>query len=257
MSLKDKFKFRKTEHGFRIGDWYNGWKSGTFNISVDECGYEEPNMKLNIALLGWFNHFTLPFKSRKFPYGDCDSPSWGVKIHNNTLWIHYGGLGNGNGGSRYKTWDIPFFSSDCVGRFVKCYKRNADGSLSEETEMVPHEVLEKELRETDGVWHPIEENGRIVKTYRTFTEKYDDTENSAFYYLEVMKYRRKWLKWTSLFEDTINRIEIVFKNEAGPDKDDWKGGTTAHSSPIHNDETIDQAFERILNKEYAKQGSIR
>ena len=35
---------------------------------------------------------------------------WYVRHHDNSLWLHYGGDGNMDGGGKYKSWDLPFFT---------------------------------------------------------------------------------------------------------------------------------------------------
>ena len=35
---------------------------------------------------------------------------YGIMIHDNSLWLHYGGNGNMGGGGKYKSWDLPFFT---------------------------------------------------------------------------------------------------------------------------------------------------
>ncbi len=249
INFKDFFKIRKVNNEIHIGKWYTGWKSKTFSLTYDECGYEEPNGQLNISMFGWHNHITLPFKSKRFPYGDCDSPCWGIRIHDDRIWLCYGGNGNFSGGSKSISFGIPFFEKNCISRCIECYKRNPDGTLSNKIEMVERDVLEKELKDIDGKWHPIEENERIVKRHKKFIDTYDKEEINALYYIEYMKYRRKYFKWTSLGEKIYKRIDIIFDKGIGPEKDEWKGGTTEVSACIMDGETEEQAFKRIVEYE--------
>lgn len=248
--LKEIFKYRKHGNCHHLGDWYCGWHSWTFDWSVDECGYDEPNAELNLTLFGWFNKFTLPFKSKRFHYGDCDSPKWGILVHNNTLWIHHGGAGNGNGGSRYHSWDIPFFAKDNVRSEEECYKitEEAPGfAVAEDTEMVSWRKLEEEMRAKDGKWHSYRDNPRLCKHTYDFNDPYDGTPITATYWVYEQEWRRKWMHWTRLGSTVHRGIDVEFSDQVGEGKEDWKGGVTACGARLLPGETPEECIIRLVN----------
>ena len=129
--------FRKDEDSYEPKEWYVGWHDWKFEILYSVCGYEEPNGELHISILGWHSVFKFPWKSRRFPYGDCDAPEYGIAIHNNTFWVYLGGDGNMDGGTKWWTYDLPFFTMKHIRHDVEC--KMDDGTIK----LIPYNVLMK------------------------------------------------------------------------------------------------------------------
>ena len=127
---------RSIEGCFYLGEygneWYVGWHDWKFELTYRECGYDEPNGELHISILGWHSVFKLPWKSKRFPDGDCDSPEWGIAVHSNTFWIYRGGNGNMGGGTKWWTWNLPFWTEIHVRHEVEC---DVDGIVK----MIPYD----------------------------------------------------------------------------------------------------------------------
>ena len=83
------------------------WRWG-LDISFEICGYFDNRPRINLDLIFFSLTIVLPFWNKWTD--ECDSPKWGISIHHNTVWIHKGGKGNMNGGSKWWTWDIPFLT---------------------------------------------------------------------------------------------------------------------------------------------------
>ena len=171
------YLLKKQKDGEYIPDhWYVGWHDWKFGIYYEECGYEEPNGELHISMLGWHSVFRMPWKSKRFPYGDCDAPTWGIQIHDDTLWIMKGGEGNMDGGSKWWTWEIPFFTKIHVRRSVECDV--GDGEVPD-IEMIDYDKLEK-----GRDYIPLEENELVNKYHYDYLDTYDNTRIPCVFWVE-------------------------------------------------------------------------
>jgi len=216
-------------------DWYAGWHSWKFDISYEACGYETANGELNISILGWHSTFRLPWKSKRFPYGDCDAPKWGIAIHDNTFWIYRGGNGNMGGGTKWWTWDIPFWTMIHMRHEVMC---NIDG----EKKLIPYDSIGKEK---DGKYLPMEKNEMVDRYFYDYTDKYDGEVIPCTFWIEEREWRPKWLTWTGRWKYVKKYIEIVFNNEVGSRKGSWKGGCIGCSYDLLENETPMECIKRM------------
>ena len=221
--------------------WYAGWHDWKFDISYEECGYETGNAELNISIFGWHSVFKLPWKSKRFPHGDCDAPKWGIAIHDNTFWIFKGGDGNWGGGSKWWTWDLPFFTWEHVRHEVEC---NIGDSEDELPCLVPYETL---MRYNGKEYVPLEKNPKVYKYRYNYTDSYDGSSVMCTFWVEEREWRRKWFKWCDWkWFKMVNRyIEIVFDGEVGKGKGSWKGGCVGCSYNLLRGETPMQCIKRM------------
>ena len=205
---------KKKDTCFYLGNWYVGWHDWKFGIYYNVCGYEEGNGQLHISMFGWHNVFKFPWKSKRFPYGDCDAPQYGIMIHNDTFWFHYGGKGNMNGGSKYKCWDIPFFTKKHVRHEVVCDLGDNDLKL------IPY----NQITNKNNHYIPLRELDIVKKYHYDYVDSYDGEVCPCTYWVEEREWRPKWMTWTKMFRDVKRYIEIVFEKEVGKEKGSWKGG---------------------------------
>lgn len=232
---------KKAKDGEYIPDaWYTGWHDWKFGIYYEECGYEEPNGELHISMFGWHSVFRMPWKSKRFPYGDCVAPTWGIQIHDNTLWIMKGGDGNLNGGNKWWTWDIPFFTKIHVRHDVMCNLANWDEP--EDLRLVDASMLK---RDSNGNYLPLEKNALVKKYTYDYLDKYDNTVVPCTFWVEEREWRPKWLTWTKRFRLVKRYIEIVFHEEVGKGKEDWKGGCVGCSYDLLPGETPMECIKRM------------
>lgn len=225
-------KVRKKDNEIFIGNWYTGWKWWIFELSYEECGYYDGYARLNIGLICWFSVFKLPWKSKRYPDGDCDSPKWGIQIIDNLFRVFMGGAGNTDGGSKSKSWDIPFVALQHYKHLVECKDDNGNISL----------VNSKELEENGKYYLS---NERINKREYNFTDPYDGAIVKATYNVETREWRRKWLKWTPLFNIKEKYIEVEFDSEVGKRKGSWKGGVVGCSYNMLPGETPEECIKRL------------
>lgn len=238
--IKKLVKYRRVENCHHLGDWYAGWHTWHFEITFNECGYDEGWAHLSISMLGWYNQIQLPFiKSKRFPDGDCDGPSYGIAVHNDTFWIYRGGNGNCGGGSKWWTWDLPWFTSDIYRHEIET-KDPETGKIR----MIPYKVL-NEMKDKNGRWQPIEENPLTNIHYSDFTDKYDGTVLTASFYVEEREWRRKWFHWTRLGRTVRRSIDIKFSEEVGSRKGSWKGGTVGCGYDLLPGETPEECLKRM------------
>ena len=149
---------RQKDSEYTPDHWYVGWHSWQFDISYEECGYDSGNAELNISILGWHSVFKLPWKSKRFPHGDCDAPKWGVAIHDNTFWLYKGGDGNWGGGSKWWTWDIPFFTKIHIAHLVE----TKDGKM-----------VNSDLLGQKNPYIHYSDDERVNKHYTKYIDSYD------------------------------------------------------------------------------------
>lgn len=226
---------KKCEDNYTGREWYVGWPDWKFEITYQECGYEEGNGELHISLLGWHSVFKMPWKSKRFPDGDCDAPIWGIMIHDSTLWLHYGGNGNMNGGGKFKSWDLPFFTMECVRHQVECDL--GDGKYT----LVDYDKLQK----LNDKYIPLKDNELVHKYHYNYVDNYDGSIVPCTYWIEEREWRRKWFKWCDWFKIVNRYIEIEFDGEVGRDKGSWKGGCTGCSYTLLPNETPEECIRRM------------
>ena len=228
----DFLKFRKRDNIIHIGNWYTGWKWWIFELSYEECGYEDGYARINIGLICWFSVFKLPWKSKRYPDSDCDSPKWGIQIIDNLIRIYMGGAGNMDGGSKSKSWEFPFIAFEHYQHLVECKDNNGNTQF----------VDSRELEEKGKFYR---DNERINKRYYDFVDPYDGTVVKATYNVETREWRRKWMSWTSLFNIKNKYIEVEFDGEVGRGKGSWKGGTIGCSYNMLPNETPEECIKRM------------
>lgn len=222
-----------------------------FNYSfyVEKAGYFDERPVLHTSITQLILLFTLPILSFLSPYflfllpvlffgwgklfiklpirtgiQDCDSAAWGVDFHNYTLWIYIGGGGNFEGGKKWWTWNIPFFTKDWVRTSILL----KDDTWEHETKGNRKSFYNKEWKDKQKSW-----------TY-DYTDSYDGTVIPTTIYVEEREWRPKWLKWTSLFAYVRRTIDIHFSKEVGKRKGSWKGGTLGCGyTLLPNEEPVD------------------
>lgn len=206
---------------------YVGWKEWLPEIVYTECGYEDCHGRIHISLFGWHSVFMLPFKSKRYPDGDCCPPEWGISVHGDSIWLYYGGGGNFDGGTRYKCWDLPFFTRNNIRWDVMC----KDGKMHNRHKLDRHSSLY--------------ENPFVDTKEYEYTDRYDNSKVPCVYWVEEMEWRPKWLSWCSLFKDVHRYLNVNFSVEVGSGKDTWKGGVVGCSFEMRKDETPEECIKRM------------
>ena len=217
----------------KIGNWYVGWHTWKPEITYSECGYEDGRGNLIISLFGWLSRFYFPWKSKRFPNGDCDAPQWGIAVHGRTLWIYKGGNGNLGGGSKWWTWELPFVNYGTSIRW-DVYVGDKDKPQSKWTK-------------DDWKAYPRDYTEKLGTEWRyKIIDPYDGEIIPCSVIVKEMEWRPKWLKWTSLFAKVKRTIEVEFAREVGRRKGSWKGGVLGCSYIIKPNETIKECLDRIM-----------
>lgn len=229
----DKEIGRKTDREVHLfNERYVGWHDWKLDITWRECGYSDGYGRLHISLFGWHSIFKTRIKSKRFPHGDCDEPTYGIQVHDNTLWIMRGGNGNTNGRNKWWTWDIPFFTWKHIRHQVEC----KDGILKDSKDL---------MRDSEGRWIPVRDNPELNVHEYMYTDSYDDSKIPCKYWIEEREWRPKWLTWTGLFKKVKRYIEIDFEQEVGKEKGSWKGGCVGCSYNLLPGETADECIRRM------------
>lgn len=229
----DKEIGRKTDREIHLfNDRYVGFPSWSFDITWRECGYDDGYGEIHISMFGWHSIFKTSIKSKRFPYGDCDEPTYGIQIHDNTLWIMRGGNGNMGGGNRWWTWDLPFFTWEHMRHQIEC----KDGVMRDS------KSIEKD---ENGNWISAYENPLINVMEYEYTDSYDGEKIPCKFWVEEREWRPKWLTWTGLFKHVRRNIEIEFSKEVGKGKGSWKGGALGCGYEIKPGETPLECLQRM------------
>jgi len=233
-----------------IGNWYVGWHDWKLEFVYEICGYETGNAELHISLLGWHSLFRLPWKSKRYPNGDCDAPRYGFAIHSKAFWLYTGGNGNLDGGSTFISWYLPFtYSIPYCRHQVECSVQLV-GALTAPA-MIDYSDLECKDNKN---WKPIHEVGPVLigqswyelKTYHyDYVDSYDGEIIPCTYWVEEREWRPKWLGWLGLFKHVQRNIEVQFSKEVGSEKGSWKGGVTACGYELKPNELPYECIRRM------------
>ena len=202
--------------------WIIFYFTKNFDLSFELCGYFDNRPRINFDLFFFNLTIILPFRNKWID--ECDSPKWGIAIHNNTIWIYRGGKGNLSGGNKWWTWSIPFVTKDWIRTSILL----KDDSWGHETKGNRKGFYNDEWKEKQKSW-----------SYN-FTDNYDGEIIPTTIYVEEREWRPKWLKWTKLFAIIDRSIDIHFSKECGKEKGSWKGGVIGSSYKIlPNEEPLD------------------
>ena len=197
--------FRKRENQYEIGRWYIGWKSWKFDLTYRSHGYDSPNAELHISMLGWHSIIILPWICEDKDAGWREEKKYGVSIHGNTVFWHWG--------YDLKGWDIPFVSYGTAVRWDRYVGPKEFDDRRSNWETHPHKTRYTGGCEAPTIWAC------------NYTDPYDGMIVPCKFWVEEMEWRPKWLKWTKLFAKKRRFIEVEFSAEMGPRKGSWKGGT--------------------------------
>lgn len=208
--------------------WYGLWKDWKFELSYHKCGYFDGHPEIHISMFGLHSVIRLPWINKEW-MEECDSPKWGIAIHDNIFWIFRGGKGNMNGGCKWWAWDIPFFSKIHVKHAVETMSGMVDS---------------ESLGSKDPYVH-YSDDFRVVKRHTIYIDSYDNSPIGCTYWREYREWRPKWLTWTSLFATKRNYIEIEFEKEVGSQKGTWKGGVMGCSYDLLPGETPEECIRRM------------
>lgn len=214
-------------------NWVTLYFGPSFQLTYETCGYFENYPRINISL--FFFTLTIALPSPNEWINECDPPKWGVAIHNNTFWIYKGGEGNLNGGNKWWTWDIPFFTTSWVRTSILL----KDNTWAHETPGNNQRFYDDEWKQKQMSWD------------YDFTDKTDNTVIPTKIYVEEREWRPKWLTWTKKFAKVRRTIDIHFSAEVGRRKGSWKGGVIGCGYDLQpNEHPIDcikrMEFERDL-----------
>ena len=209
--------------------WFKLWKDWKIDLTYRKCGYFDPHPEIHISMFGLHAVFVMPWTNDK--WGDeCDPPTYGVQVHDNTFWLMLGGKGNMNGGSKWWTWDIPFFTKIHVKHLVE----TKDGKM-----------INSDLLGQKNPYISYYDDERVNKHYTKYIDSYDGSEIDCVYWKESREWRPKWLTWTSWFADKREYIEVDFKQEVGRRKGSWKGGVMGCSYDLLPGETPEECIRRM------------
>jgi len=203
-----------------------------FELSFAICGYFDNRPKITICLFHLCLIFSLPIRNKWTD--ECDCPKWGLSYHDSMLWIHKGGNGNLNGGSKWWTVRMPwkyewvrtsYFKKDWTWA-NNLYNKSIVKAYSDEKEW------------EDILWiqtHP----------YKYKLNSGEIQERIADIKVSEMEWRMHWFKWLPLFNKVRRYIDIKFNDEVGERTGSWKGGTIGCSYEIKKHETPHQCLMRM------------
>lgn len=230
-------KFRKEQNNYCLSnydkknndwiDWIIFYWGNSFDISFELCGYFDNRPRINLDIIFFNLCLILPFRNKWTD--ECDPPKWGLSIHNNTFWIYKGGKGNGKGGNKWWTWDIPFITTNWIRTSILL----KNDTWEHETRGNYKEFYNQEWKDKQKVFH------------YDFTDNYDGEIIPTTFYVEQREWRRKWLEWTSLFSIVRTSIDVHFSKEVGNRKGSWKGGIIGCGYEILKNETPMDCIKRM------------
>lgn len=197
-----------------------------FELMLHRGGYFDSHYKISFCIIWGMFSISLPFKTS---LGEgCSLPKFGIEIHNNTFWLHYGGkydesFGQVTGKS-WITWDLPFFSLVYNGHWIQ-----SGGRFVKVPEYKPGEIR----------INPIPDTELHFLSYRRSPDQVQT--RIATCHVSCRQWHRKWFPFAKL---TVHNLEVELDRELGPGTGSWKGGTTGFGIEIKPNETMLQALRR-------------
>jgi len=201
MEKKEKWYFESKYLSF--------WFGAGFELSYAICGYFDNRPQLNISLFFFHLILKLPFRNKW--KNECDCPKWGISYHNQTLWIHKGGKGNMNGGSKWYTINMPWQYN-----WVRTSYLRKDGSWEHEYKGDNRNLYRSE-------WNHLWWSEEYPYTYKLKSGNIQ--ERIATVKVEEREWRMCWFKWIKLLPKIQTTIAVTFSDEVGERTGSWKGGT--------------------------------
>ena len=191
-----------------------------FKLMLNRGGYFDQRYAISFCFIFGMFHIYLPIKT-KIPES-CDTPRYGIAIHNNTFWLYLGGemYKDWNQCSqKWITWDLPFVS------YVFDFHRVMDVN----GEWVDYKYDDKSI-------------AKEVYDY-SYTLKNGETQNrKAECYREKRQWHRKWFPFVKM---TRENIDVSFSEEVGEQTGSWKGGTVGCGYDLMEDESIKSCLSRM------------
>ncbi|MGV8131874.1 MAG: hypothetical protein ACP5N7_07280 [Candidatus Pacearchaeota archaeon] len=222
----------RKEKWYFENNWFAFWFGWRFEFSFAICGYFDNRPQIIISPVFCTLIIKLPFKNKW--ENECDCPKWGIAYHNQTFWFYLGGKGNNNGGSKWKTIDMPWRYE-----WVRTSALRKDNSWEHET------------KGNNKSFYKDEWNGILwSETYPyTYILKSGEIQNrQATVKVEEREWRMKFLKWVSLFNKTRKTIDVQFNDEVGEKTGSWKGGVTGCGYELLENENPLDCLRRMEKK---------
>ena len=193
-------------------------------LMLNRGGYFDQRYAISFCLVWGRFHIKMPFKT-SIPES-CDSPRYGVQIHDNTFWIHLGGEMNSweQCDSKWLTWYLPWFS------WV----------------FDIHEVWTDEgwVEANRGEYSSPYSDDRVVETHPySYALKNGEVQSrEAVIFKERRKWHRKWFPFIKMIRETIS---VDFSDEVGEKTGSWKGGCTGCGYDLKKGETMLSCLRRM------------
>lgn len=203
---------------------------------ISRGGYFDQRYEVSFAL-GWGKFMIrLPFKT-KLKEG-CDAPKYGFAVHNNTFWIYIGGeydesMGQCTGNDQWITWDLPFFSWEFDGHWIR--EKRQSGVFIQSGDWIKIGKMDAYSFRKDMAYT---ETHEFVYTLKNGMVQW----RTATCTIEKRKWYRKWFPW---LKKTSHVIDIEFNDEVGNRSGTWKGGIMGMTHELHDGETIKSSLKRL------------
>ena len=195
--------------------------------------YFKQNYAIYLGTIFGIFHITLPFKTKL--KAACDMPKYGLDIHHNTIWFHYGSKLDHKYNShqpKYIAWDIPFISTNFYSHEMK--------NQNNEWEIV--QLKRKSIQDSYNFKKTKALTITKPFTYEMGDDKQECTASCTF---DRYTHTRKWLPF---IKHQYTHININFSQELGREAGSWKGGVTGLSKHFTDTDTVDSILNSIKNQ---------
>ena len=241
--------------------------SGGGEITLEKAGYfdERPQLNFYLTNLLFFVFLPLCFISMWFlilailslfvgvgkvylnlPFhtgiNDCESPQWG-------FYFYYHGflsetqlvicLGEKNKYISF-TWNLEWYRTS--------YQTNTGTTIWDGKTSVTHWIWEHEYKGQRKEFYEDKWKGILWEQTWPYTYTLNSGEvqhRNATIKVKEMEWRRRWLPFTSLFNQVIRSIDVTFDKEIGERTGSWKGGTVGCSYEMKPDDTPYECLKRM------------
>lgn len=243
--------------------WYKYWLNFYTGFHhpccvYDTVEYEDNRHNMRISI-GWgILYIYFPWRNKKVNEEDVNNPEpkYGFYFYGegkipDTL-VYYR---NKNGHNESHSIELPWS--------YKFYRHSIyldDGSWWTMLDKERMKARKKEkIKFTDPRFYLPEDSELIYKEKHPFTyvtKSGEVQKTTATCFIEEREWRRKWLKWTKLYNLVRTTVSISFDDEMGNERGSWKGGVLGVSAPMTKEEKENKDIVGALRRYEAEVNRI-
>ena len=200
-------------------DWFEVFIGGKCppSLRYKTCGYNDNHHWLDFSLFFFSCFIKMPWKNHKkgLEFGEDvnnTEPEYGFYMYGEDSYS--GDTLTFLLGSKRKSFEMPwildFHAKYALGQDRRLFRLDKNESLYDDNPKILFETHRFRYKRADGLQQETDAKCTIVRR----------------------EWRRKWLKFTSMFGFSKQCLDITFKEPLGNSRGDWKGGAVGRDADI-------------------------